>query len=221
MGLRRMTKVARISRQVDVSGFELTLAPSREDSKRYAIESVKEIDRHTALKTLGTSGLTTVLLPVLAKSCLDQEEHDGSKEASGAPRISFVRLAPWQVLSMFDAIRRRDADVRKLYANLEGKDLVLIRDRVRGAVICAYAADGTARGEGIVMELPHKRADGAEASFNVSIRDGMTGGNEVNSGGVEADYTIRWGERVETYAIKGGRAHLVKRAKASRRTDIG
>jgi hypothetical protein len=210
MGLRRMTRVARIARQGNVSGFELTLAPSREDSKGYVIESVKEIDRHTALKTLGTSSLTTTLLPGLAKSYLGQDDRDGSREAGAAPRISFVRLAPWQVLSMFDAIRRRDADVRKLYADLEEKNLSLIRDRVRGAVICAYAADGTARGEGLVIELPHKRADGTEAVFNVSIKDDITGGGRAKSGEVQADYAIRRGEQVEAYAVRDGRVSLVQ-----------
>jgi len=204
-----MTRVARIVRQGDISGFELTLAPSREDSKGYAIESVKEIDRHTALKILGTSGLTTALLPGLAESYPGQDDGDSSREAGAEPRISFVRLAPWQVLGMFDAIRIRDADVRKLYANLEGKNFGLIRDQVRGAVICAYAADG-ARGEGIVMELPHKRADGTEAVFNVSIKDGMTGGGGGKSGEVEADYVIRRGEQVEAYAVRDGRVSFVQ-----------
>ena len=68
----------------------------------------------------------------------------------------------------------------------------MIEDRARGSVIRAYAPDGTARGEGIVMELPHKRAGGTEAAFNVSIKDEMTG--EGNPGEVRADYVIGPGE---------------------------
>ena len=72
----------------------------------------------------------------------------------------------------------------------------------------AYAADGVARGEGIVMELPHRRADGAEASFHISIKDGMVG--EGGSGEVRAEYEIRRGERVDIYEIRDGRVRLVE-----------
>jgi hypothetical protein len=206
LGLRWVVG-ARISREGSASGFELMLAPSREDPRRYAIESIKRIDRRTALRTLRICGLIAAVLP---KSFLAQEERDGdgAGEANAAARIRFVRLTPRQVLSMFDEIRRRDADARELYADLRGKSFDLIGDRARGAVIRAYAADCTVRGEGIVMELPHRRADGAEATFNVSIKDGMTG--EARSGEVKADYAIRCGERVDTYEIRDGQAHLVK-----------
>jgi hypothetical protein len=59
-------------------------------------------------------------------------------------------------------------------------------------VIRAYAPDGAARGEGIVVELPHRRADGTEAVFSVSIKDGITG--EGKPGEVRADYVIGRGE---------------------------
>ena len=191
--------MARIAHPGGVSGFELILAPLRENSKRYAIESVKEIDRHTALKTLRTCSLAADVLP---RSLLAHEEPDGTREASSAARIAIVRPAPRQVLSMFDVIRRRDAGVRKVYADLEERDFGLIRDQVRGAVIRAYAPDGTARGEGIVMELPHKRADGTEAVFNVSIKDGMTGQGKPDE--VRADYVIRRGRQIYTIRSKMG-----------------
>ncbi len=182
---RRGKRIAGIAHCGEVCGFELTLAPSREDSKRYAIKSVREIGPHTALEALRTCSLAAAVLP---DDLLAQEEHVGAGEASAEARIAFVRLAPLQVLSLFDAILGRDAGVRKLYSNLEEGDFGLIRDRARGSVIRAYATDGIARGEGIVMELPHKRADGTEAVFNVSIKDGMTG--EGKPGGVSADYVI-------------------------------
>ena len=59
-------------------------------------------------------------------------------------------------------------------------------------MIRAYAPDGAARGEGIVVELPHRRADGTEAVFSVSIEDGITG--EGKRGEVRADYVIGRGE---------------------------
>ncbi len=178
-------RIAGISSRGGVSGFELTLVPSREDPKRYAIGSVRKIDRHKALEALRTCSLAAAVLP---DDLLAREEHAGAGEASAEARIAFVRLAPLQVLSLFDAILGRDAGVRKLYSNLEEGDFGLIRDRARGSVIRAYATDGIARGEGIVMELPHKRADGTEAVFNLSIKDGMTG--EGKPGGVRADYAI-------------------------------
>ncbi len=205
LGLRRAAPGAGVYHEGSASGFELTLAPSREDPGRYAIESIKPLDRRTALRTLRTCRLTAAVLP---KSFPAQEEQDGDGEANAAARIRFVRLTPRQALSVFDEIRRRDADARKLYADLRGKGFDLIGDRVRGAVIRAYAADGAARGEGIVMELPHRRADGAEATFNVSIKDGMTG--EAGSGEVKADYAIRCGERVDAYEIRDGQARLAK-----------
>jgi hypothetical protein len=73
----------------------------------------------------------------------------------------------------------------------------------------ACAADGAARGEGIVIELPHRRSDGAEASFHVSVKD-WTAGGEGGPGEVRADYEIRRGGRVETYEIRDGRVCLVE-----------
>jgi hypothetical protein len=198
-GPRWATPGARFTRESSASGFELTLASSQEESRRCVIESIKPLDRRTALKTLRTCGLGATVLP---KSFLAREERVGNdaREASAAARIRFVKLTPRQALSMFDEVRRRDTSVRTLYANLRGKDFGLIRDQVRGAVVRAYAADGTARGVGIVMELPHRRADGAEAVFNVSVKDGMTG--EGWSGEVKADYDIRCGKQVDTYEIR-------------------
>jgi hypothetical protein len=194
MGSRRGRRVVHGG---GVYGFELTLAPSRGSSERYAIESVREIDRHTALDVLRTCSLAAAVLP---ENFLLQEEQAGAVEASAAARIAFVRLAPRQVLSMFDVIRKRDAGVGKLYSSLEEENFGLIRDRARGSVIRAYAPDGAARGEGIVMELPHTGADGTEAVFNVSIKDRMTG--EGKPGEVRADYVITRGKRVvEAYAL--------------------
>jgi hypothetical protein len=67
----------------------------------------------------------------------------------------------------------------------------------------AYATNGAAWEEGVVVELPHRRADGTEASFHVSIK-GWTAGE------VRAEYEIRDGERVDTYGIEDGRVRLVE-----------
>jgi hypothetical protein len=207
--LRRASRVARITRGAGASGFELMLAPSQEDPGRYAIESVKEINRHTALKALRAFRLvdTPSLAPSKSLPGQEEQDEDATGEASSAPRITFIRLTPRQALSMFGAIRTRDSNLGELYAHLKAKNLDLIRNEVRGAVIRAYAADGTARGEGIVMELPHRKADGTEALFRVSIKDWMA--DEAGSGEVRADYSIKRGEQVESYEIKGGRAHFV------------
>jgi hypothetical protein len=198
----------RARRKASASGFELMLRPSREDPERYAIESVREIDRRTARKALRAFGLAGVPSLAPSRSFLGGRDEGGIGEAGSEPRITFVRLTPRQALRMFDEIRRGDPDVHKLYAHLEAKDLELIRDEVRGAVMRAYAADGTARAEGIVIELPHRRADGAEASFHVSVKD-------WKAGEVRADYDIRRGERVESYSIKDGRAYLAERRRLS------
>jgi hypothetical protein len=191
LGPWRAARVARIFRRDEAPGFEITLAPSPEYSGGYAIESVKEIDRRTALKTLRTYGLVTFLLPGNPRA---REGRDGdSAEKASASRIRFVRLTPRQTLRLFGSIRRRNPDVRKLYANLEGKGFGLIRGRARGAVMRAYAADGIAREEGLVIELPHRGAAGTEASFHVSIKDGMTGEVGARPAEVRADYAIREG----------------------------
>ncbi len=208
--LRRATRAAGITGGRSASGFELMLAPSRDDPGRYAIESVRKIDRRTALGALRTFGLVSVPSLVPSGSFTDRERRDegGVGEAGCEPRITFIRLTPRQALSMFGEIRGRYSDVRELYTHLEAKNLELIGAGARGAVMRAYAADGIARGEGIVMELPHRRSDGAEATFHVSIKDWMAG--EGGSGEVRADYDIRRGELVETYEIKDGRVRLVE-----------
>lgn len=206
--LRQVARAAGITSGGGASGFELMLAPSREDPGRYAIESVREIDRRAALKALRTFGLVSTPSLVPSGSALEERDEGGAGPASPEPRITFIRLTPRQALSMFAEIRGRYSEVRKLYAHLEAKDLELIGAGARGAVMRAYAADGTARGEGIVMELPHGRADGAEATFHVSIKDWMAG--EGGPGEVRAEYEIRRGERVETYEIKDKRVRLVE-----------
>ena len=57
--LRRVARAAGITSGGGASGFELMLAPSREDPGRYAIESVRKIDRRAALKALRTFGLVS------------------------------------------------------------------------------------------------------------------------------------------------------------------
>jgi hypothetical protein len=69
----------------------------------------------------------------------------------------------------------------------------------------AYAADGIPRGEGLVIELPHRGAGGKETSFHVSIKDKMTDGLGAKLPEVRADYAIREGGRTDTYTIEGGR----------------
>jgi hypothetical protein len=204
----------RTTRATGTSGFELMLAPSREDPARYAIELVREIDRRTALMTLRAFGLASIPSLVLSRGFLGGRAGGGAGEAGySEPRITFVRLTPRQALRMFGEIRRRDPGVRKLYAHLQARDLKLIRDEARGAVMRAYAADGTARGEGAVIELPHGRADGTEASFHVTLKDRMAG--EGGSGEVRAEYEIWRGEEVETYKIEDGRTFLAGRRRLS------
>jgi hypothetical protein len=205
--LRRTTCAARTTRRAGASGFELMLAPSREDPGRYVINEVREIDRRTAHRALRAFGLVGIPSLVPSGSCLEERDEGVVGEAGPAPRITFVRLTPRQALRMFEAIRRGDPEVRKLYAHLEEKDLELVGDEARGAVMRAYAADGTVRGGGIVIELPHRGTGGAEASFHIAIKE-WTGG-EGGSGEVRADYEIRRGERVEAYEIKDGRPRLI------------
>ncbi len=216
--LRRALRVAGIVRRDHVSSFELTL--SREGLRRYAIESVKPIHRRTVLKTLRTSG-SAALLPVLPERLPIEEEWDENElgETGAAARIRFVRLTPEQALSAFEVIRERNPDVGKLYASLEEKGFESIGERARGAVIRAYSADGVARGEGTVIELPHKSTYGTEARINVSIEDRMAKG-EVISSEVRADYEIKRGEQLDVYKIKDGRPQLAKVAKTSRRTGV-
>ncbi len=203
--LRWAARAAGITGGGSASGFELMLAPSREDPGSYAIKSIRKIDRRAVLKALRTFGLVSTPSLMPSGSSLGREERDevGAGEAGSEPRITFIRLTPRQALSVFAEIRRRYSDARRLHAHLEAKKLELIGAGARGAVMRAYAADGTARGEGIVVELPHRRADGAEATFHVSVKDWM-------AGEVRADYDIRRGERVETYEVRGGCARLVE-----------
>jgi hypothetical protein len=206
--LRRRRCVAGTTRGVGASGFELLLAPSQADPGSSAIGSIREIDRrsaHMALRTFGLAGIPSL---VPSGSVLEELDEGEAGEAGSEARITFVRLTPRQALRMFGEMRRRYSDVRSLYAHLVAKKLELIGAGARGAVMRACAADGTARGEGIVIELPHRRSDGAEASFHVSVEDWTAG--EGEPGEVKADYEIRHGGRVETYEIRDGGVRLAE-----------
>jgi hypothetical protein len=221
-GLRRVARMAKIASRGGVSGFELTLAPSGENPRRYAIESVKQIDRRAVLETLRTSGLVNALLPRGFLYQEEQAEVDTGK-ASAAPRITLIRLTPQQTLSAFNTIRAREPDVRNLYAHLKEKDFNLIGERARGSVMRAYTADGIVRGEGVVMELPHEGVAGADASFNVSVKDGIAGKGEAKTCEVRADYVIRRGKEAGTYTIGEVHPHLCRKERPGREThlDVG
>lgn len=203
LGPWRTARVARIVRRDEAPGFEIALVPAPEHPGDYTTRSIKEIDRRTALKTLRTYGLGTFPPPG------DPRAREGSgrdcAEKGNMARIRFVRLAPRQTLSLFDSISTRNPDVRRLYADFEGKGFGLIRGRARGALLRAYAADGIPREEVLVIELPHRGPGGKEASFNVSVRDGVTGEAGARPAEVRADYAIREGGRIDTYTIEGGR----------------
>ena len=221
-GLRWAARMAKIAYRSGVSGFELTLAPSEENPRRYAIESVKQIDRRAILEMLRTSGLVNALLPRDLLYQKGRAEVDTGK-ASAVPRITLIRLTPQQTLSAFNAILARETDVRKLYAHLKEKDYNLIGTRARGSVMRAYAADGIVRGEGVVMELPHEGVAGVDASFNVSVKDGMAGEGEAKSCEVRADYVIRRGKQAGTYTIEEVHPHLCRKERPGREEhmDVG
>jgi hypothetical protein len=214
-GLRRAARMAKIAYRSSVSGFELTLVPLGENPRRYAIESVKQIDRRAILEMLRTSGLVNALLPRGFLYRKGRAEVDTGK-ASAVPRITLIRLTPQQTLSAFNAILAKEPDVRKLYAHLKEKDFNLIGKRARSSVMRAYAADGIVREEGIVMELPHEGVAGADASFNVSVKDGMAGEGEAKSYEVRADYVIRRGKQAGTYTIEVVRPHLCRKERPGR-----
>jgi hypothetical protein len=202
MKMRRLMELVlrQARRGTGATGFELMLALSREHPGRYVIESIREIDRHTALEALSTFGLF---------HGSGEWGRGGTAEVGSGPRIRFIRITPRQALRMFGEIRKGDPNVRKLYAHLEARNLELVRDGARGAVMRAYAADGAVRGEGIVIELPHTREDGAEASFHVSVKDWLAG--EGVPAGVGAEYEVRRGEQVETYVVRDECVRLVER----------
>jgi hypothetical protein len=201
-----VARMAEVTRRNDTSSFVLTLATSGEEPGNYAIESVQKIDRRAALKTLKSFGLTPIPLSVLPGSLLARKERNGSEtRRAGAARIEVVRLSPRQTLRMLGVIRRQDPNVRGLYADLEGKGFALMRSRARGTVMRAYSADGVARGGGIVVELPHEGPDGAIAVFHVSAKEGIDGEGDSGNDEASADYSIRRGARVETYAIEDKR----------------
>jgi hypothetical protein len=217
-----VTRIAKIASRSRASGFELTLAPSGENPRHYAIGSIKQIDRRAILEMLRTSSLVNALLP---RSFLYQEgqaEVDTGK-AGAAPRITLIRLTPQQTLGAFNTIRAREPEVRKLYAHLKEKDFNLIGERARGSVMRAYAADGIVRGEGVVMELPHEGMAGTDASFNVSVKDGMAGKGEAKSCEVRADYVIRRGKHAGTHTIVEVRPHLCRKERPGREAhmDVG
>jgi hypothetical protein len=61
------------------------------------------------------------------------------------------------------------------------------------------------------MELPHEGAAGADASFNVSVKDKMVSEGEVKSFEVRADYVIRGGDQDGTYTIEEIFPHLCRK----------
>ena len=208
-GLRRVARIAKISSRGGASGLELSLLPSEESPRRYAIKSVKQIDRRTIMETLSTSDLMNSLLPRGSFYQEGQAEVNTGKVGT-APRLVLIRLTPQETLSVFDTIRTRKPDVCRLHTHLREKDFNLIGERARGLVVRAYAAGGIVLGEGVVIELPHEGVAGTDASFNVCVKDEMSSKGEAKSGEVRADYVIKRGKQAGTYMIEEVRPHPCK-----------
>jgi hypothetical protein len=188
-------------------GFELSLAPSGTDPARFVIESVGEIGPRSALETLRTFGLGSVL-PVPAPGAPEGEEPriaadrtSGEGRISGVARISVVRISSLQALRLLSAIRRRDPRVGALYARVRREGYSVLTDRVRGTVMRAYTADGLARGGGIVVELACERGDGTRARLCVSARERNCGAIPQKS---RAGCALEPGERLRRVpAVRG------------------
>lgn len=224
LGPRRAARIARITRQGDIQGFEMTLAASTQDSPGpYAIESVKRIDRLTALKTLGAFGLAATLLPALPNGVIAREVagDNSAKAASAVARVRQVKLTPRQALSVFNTVRRQDPNTRKLYAHLQNSKFNLVRTQIQGAVVRTYAADGTAQAASTYINLPHKKANGTSSFFTIRIIGGVANGSGATAGKVKVDYGIftRTGGFI-TYAVVSGivkRVHEIKNLEEFRR----
>lgn len=215
LGLRKAARVSKIARRGSVQDLEITFAPSQKDSERHVIESVKPIDRVTALKTLGAFGLAVTLLPILPNGVLARTSYEGgtSRTISAASRVRRVELTARQALNVFNSVRKQDANVRKLVASLASKDFDLVRAQARGMIIRTYAADGTAQGGDIILRLPYRKANGQKAQFGVFLKGGLAGGGQAQPGRVKADYTILSGKQLLAYTVRSGQVRLVQRIK--------
>lgn len=209
LGPRRTARVARIVFGGKGSGFDVTISSSEDNPDRYIVESVKRIDRLTALKTLGALGMAATFLPFLPQSVLAQSSKDA--QTSAVARIRTVNLAPQQAVNMFNSVRKNNSNVQRLYADLTAKGFTLLRDQTGGAVMNTFAADGTSQGRSTVLILQHSKADGQRANFQVSISGAQSGGGGETASRITSEYAIIKGNRVEAYTFRNGRVSLVKK----------
>lgn len=211
LGPRKAARVSKIVRRESTQDLEITFVPSQKDPERYIIESVKPIDRITALKTLGTLGLAVALLPILPDSVLARAAYKGTANTmNSAARVRRVELTARQALNVFNSVRKQDPNVRKLVASLDGKDFDLIGAQAQGMIVRMYAANGTAQGGDIILRLPYRKANGQRAQFGIVVRGGTAGGGQAQPGRVKADYTVLSGKQLLAYAVRNGQVRLVQ-----------
>lgn len=211
LGPRKAARVARIARQKGAAGIEMTLTATEEDPDRYEIESIKRIDRRTALKTMGAAGLAATLLPWLPEVAFAQNSANPDTIAErGKARVRTVRLSFRETMRRFQKMRGEDNRLRTLHKNMTDKGFRLVRSESFGVLseVVAGGNDGAVIRE-LSVGLGYKKPNGQKATFSARAELTRAGSVEIMDP-IRSDYAVQTGKRLDAYAMKDGRVRNVQ-----------
>ncbi|MGB3632963.1 MAG: hypothetical protein WA982_02870 [Rubrobacteraceae bacterium] len=145
LGPRKTARIAKIVRRAGAGelNLEMTLSPSKEDPESYTIDSIKHIDRRTALKRMAAVGLGAALLPALPQSVLAQEgttTEEENRDSSGARVIVRTKKMTRRRARRAFAVARKSGHGSKLHRHLGRRKFLPDTANIAGGYVTTQKA---------------------------------------------------------------------------------
>lgn len=221
LGPRKAARIAKIARRAGAGelDLEMDLSPSDEDPGRYKIDSIKHIDRRTALKRMVSFGIGAALLSAAPGTALAQEAAAGDDKGKAKIVVRKRNMTRRRALAAF-AEARRDKKGGALHRHLGGRRFKPdSNDVVGGFVYVEKIVNGntTLKEKTWFVKVNYRNEGSRERAtfaFMLTKETIVAGSVEMVDRKVRCDHSIfTRGGGLDTYAVKDGRVGRVKRVK--------
>lgn len=223
LGPRKTACIANIVRRARAGEFdlEMSLSPSKEDPERYKVDSIKHIDRRTALKRAAALGIGAALLPMLPQSVLAQETAPGEGESRDSRDARVVvrrkRMTRRQAERAVRAARR-DKNGGRLHRHLGGEKFLPNAASVAGGYLTvekALTSGARVVEKSWVVKVDYRNKGSREDAtfvFSVTTTTTAAGDQQIKDRKVRCDHSVftRAGG-LDTFAVRSDRVQRVNR----------